>query len=185
MSSGLIQNPLDDSTKNFKENTKKKSKKSKSENKENIQNNIIPQKLVEEEELKSSKKSKENNNSKSLYNKIKKNIAKREKEKYDEKMKENTMRDELDKISNETERLKQEYEEKNSKYYLFKNPQFKKFIKNVEMQLFYLLGLVALLTIFSILMTFNSKKEFEGVPLVGSICTILLFSVIINNFYKF
>lgn len=31
MSSGLIQNPLDDSTKNFKENTKKiKSKKSKS-----------------------------------------------------------------------------------------------------------------------------------------------------------
>jgi len=177
MSSGLIQNPLDDSTKNFKENTKKiKSKKSKSENKENIQNNIIPQKLIEEEELKSSKKSKENN-SKSLYNKIKKNIAKREKEKYDEKMKENTMRDELDKISNETERLKQEYEEKNSKYYLFKNPQFRKFIKNVEIKLFYLLlSLSCLLTIFSITFIFSSVKGIEGIPIAALIITILFFS---------
>ena len=179
MSSGLIQNPLDNSTKSFQKNTKKiKSKKSKSENKENIQRNNSQQKLFEEEEdINNSKKSKKNYLGRSLYNKIKKNITKREHEKYEEKMKENTMRDELEKISNENERLKQEYEEKNSKYYLFKNPQFKKFIKNVEMQLFYLLGLVALLTIFSILMTFNSKKEFEGVPLVGLIITILLFSV--------
>ena len=144
--------------------------------KENIQNNIIPQKLIEEEELKSSKKSKENNNNKSLYNKIKKNIAKREKEKYDEKMKENTMRDELDKISNETERLKQEYEEKNSKYYLFKNPQFRKFIKNVEIQLFYLLGLSCLLTIFSITFIFSSAKGIEGIPIAALIITILFFS---------
>ena len=178
MSSGLIQNPLDNSTKSFQKNAKKiKSKKSKSENKENIQRNISPQKLYEEEDINNSKKSKKNYLGRGLYNKIKKNITKREHEKYEEKMKENTMRDELEKISNENERLKQEYEEKNSKYYLFKNPQFKKFIKNVEMQLFYLLGLAALLTIFSIFMIFNSKKEFEGVPLVGLIITILLFSV--------
>ena len=178
MSSGLIQNPLDNPTKSFQKNTKKiKSKKSKSENKENIQRNNSQQKLYEEEEdINNSKKSKKNYLGRGLYNKIKKNITKREHEKYEEKMKENTMRDELEKISNENERLKQEYEEKNSKYYLFKNPQFKKFIKNVEMQLFYLLGLVALLTIFNIFIIFNSKKEFEGIPLVGLIITILLFS---------
>ena len=178
MSSGLIQNPLDNSTKSFQKNIKKiKSKKSKSENKENIQRNNSQQKLYEEEEdINNSKKSKKNYLGRGLYNKIKKNITKREHEKYEEKMKENTMRDELEKISNENERLKQEYEEKNSKYYLFKNPQFKKFIKNVEMQLFYLLGLAALLTIFSIFIIFNSKKEFEGIPLVGLIITILLFS---------
>jgi hypothetical protein len=85
------------------------------------------------------------------------------------------MRNELDKISNETERLKQEYEEKSSKYYLFENPQFKKFIKNVEMQLLFLLGLSGLLSVFSIaLIISNSAKEIGGFSIACLIITIML-----------
>jgi len=168
MSSSLIQNPLDNIVNNSRKNLfKNKSKKTNSENKENIPSNIRPQKLIEEEEQEKPEKN--------FYQKIKKNIKKRDKEKYEQKLKENTMRNELDKISNETERLKQEYEEKSSKYYLFENPQFKKFIKNVEMQLLFLLGLSGLLSIFSIaLIISNSAKEIGGFSIACLIITIML-----------
>ena len=167
MSSSLIQNPLDNIVNNSRKNLiKNKSKKTNSENKENIPSNIKPQKLIEEDQEKPEK---------TFYQKIKKNIKKRDKEKYEQKLKENTMRNELDKISNETERLKQEYEEKSSKYYLFENPQFKKFIKNVEMQLLFLLGLSGLLSIFSIaLIASNSAKEIGGFSIACLIITIML-----------
>ena len=167
MSSSLIQNPLDNIVNNSRKNLfKNKSKKTNSENKENIPSNIKPQKLIEEDQEKPEK---------NFYQKIKKNIKKRDKEKYEQKLKENTMRNELDKISNETERLKQEYEEKSSKYYLFENPQFKKFIKNVEMQLLFLLGLSGLLSIFSIaLIASNSAKEIGGFSIACLIITIML-----------
>ena len=167
MSSSLIQNPLDNIVNNSRKNLfKNKSKKTNSENKENIPSNIKPQKLIEEEKEKPEK---------NFYQKIKKNIKKKDKEKYEQKLKENTMRNELDKISNETERLKQEYEEKSSKYYLFENPQFKKFIKNVEMQLLFLLGLSGLLSIFSIaLIASNSAKEIGGFSIACLIITIML-----------
>jgi len=168
MSSSLIQNPLDNIVNNSRKNLfKNKSKKTNSENKENIPSNIRPQKLIEEEEQEKPEKN--------FYQKIKKNIKKRDKEKYEQKLKENTMRNELDKISNETERLKQEYEEKSSKYYLFENPQFKKFIKNVEMQLLFLLGLSGLLSVFSIaLIISNSAKEIGGFSIACLIITIML-----------
>ena len=167
MSSSLIQNPLDNIVNNSRKNLlKNKSIKTNSENKENIPSNIRPQKLIEEDQEKPEK---------NFYQKIKKNIKKRDKEKYEQKLKENTMRNELDKISNETERLKQEYEEKSSKYYLFENPQFKKFIKNVEMQLLFLLGLSGLLSIFSIaLIASNSAKEIGGFSIACLIITIML-----------
>ena len=167
MSSSLIQNPLDNIVNNSRKNLlKNKSKKTNSENKENIPSNIKPQKLIEEDQEKPEK---------NFYQKIKKNIKKKDKEKYEQKLKENTMRNELDKISNETERLKQEYEEKSSKYYLFENPQFKKFIKNVEMQLLFLLGLSGLLSIFSIaLIASNSTKEIGGFSIACLIITIML-----------
>ena len=167
MSSSLIQNPLDNIVNNSRKNLfKNKSKKTNSENKENIPSNIKPQKLIEEDQEKPEK---------TFYQKIKKNIKKRDKEKYEQKLKENTMRNELDKISNETERLKQEYEEKSSKYYLFENPQFKKFIKNVEMQLLFLLGLSGLLSVFSIaLIISNSAKEIGGFSIACLIITIML-----------
>ena len=168
MSSSLIQNPLDNIVNNSRKNLfKNKSKKTNSENKENIPSNIRPQKLIEEEDQEKPEKN--------FYQKIKKNINKRDKEKYEQKLKENTMRNELDKISNETERLKQEYEEKSSKYYLFENPQFKKFIKNVEMQLLFLLGLSGLLSVFSIaLIISNSAKEIGGFSIACLIITIML-----------
>ena len=167
MSSSLIQNPLDNIVNNSRKNLfKNKSKKTNSENKENIPSNIKPQKLIEEDQEKPEK---------NFYQKIKKNIKKRDKEKYEQKLKENTMRNELDKISNETERLKQEYEEKSSKYYLFENPQFKKFIKNVEMQLLFLLGMSVLLSVFSIvLIASNSAKEIGGFSIACLIITIML-----------
>ena len=167
MSSSLIQNPLDNIVNNSRKNLfKNKSKKTNSENKENIPSNIKPQKLIEEDQEKPEK---------NFYQKIKKNIKKKDKEKYEQKLKENTMRNELDKISNETERLKQEYEEKSSKYYLFENPQFKKFIKNVEMQLLFLLGLSGLLSVFSIaLIISNSAKEIGGFSIACLIITIIL-----------
>ena len=167
MSSSLIQNHLDNIVNNPRKNPpKNKSKKTNSENKENIPSNIKPQKLIEEDQEKPEK---------NFYQKIKKNIKKRDKEKYEQKLKENTMRNELDKISNETERLKQEYEEKSSKYYLFENPQFKKFIKNVEMQLLFLLGLSVLLSVFSIaLIASNSAKEIGGFSIACLIITIML-----------
>ena len=168
MSSSLIQNPLDNIINNSKKNLiKNKSKKSNSENKENIPSNIKPQILIEEESQEKPEKH--------FYQKLKKNISKRDKEKYEQKIKENTMRNELDKISNETERLKQEYEEKNSKYYLFENPQFKKFIKNVEIQLLFLLGLVSLISIFSIVIIISSSaKEIRGFYITCLIINILL-----------
>ena len=167
MSSSLIQNPLDNIVNNSRKNLfKNKSKKTNSENKENIPSNIKPQKLIEEDQEKPEK---------NFYQKIKKNIKKKDKEKYEQKLKENTMRNELDKISNETERLKQEYEEKSSKYYLFENPQFKKFIKNVEMQLLFLLGLSVLLSVLSIaLIISNSAKEIGGFSIACLIITIML-----------
>jgi hypothetical protein len=177
MSFELIQNPLDNdkSTKSLKNSKQNKSKKDNIENKENIPNNIKPHKLVEEE-IQSPKIKEKSKNKNTIINKIINNITKTSHEKYEKKLREDTMRNELDKVYNETERLKQEYEEKNSKYYLFNDPQFKKYIKGVEIQLYLLLGLSILLNILSISMMSNLGKKIEGISITCIIISILLFS---------
>ena len=104
MSSVLIQNPLDNIDKKSKKISKKNKKQNSDyENKENIQNNI-PHQILIDEDLQSSKKLEEKKEEK------KEKKSKRNKRDY-EKIKEITMRNEVDKIYNETERLKQEYAE--------------------------------------------------------------------------
>ena len=65
-----------------------------------------------------------------------KNISKKNLEIYQEKLKENTMRKEIDKRYNETERLRKKYEEKKSNLHTFdNNPQYKKMLNRVTKQL--------------------------------------------------
>ena len=179
MSSVLIQNPLEakisSNTKKSKKNTKKNN--NKNENKENIPSNIQHKKLIEEEDIQSSKKLNIKDDKKIIDNSEKndkisnqyfeaqkpKNLSKRAYEKFEEKIKERTMRIELDKIYNETERLKQEYEEKNMNYFLFDNPQFKKMVKVVEKQLYYILSLSILLNISNIFIANKLSKDSGGI----------------------
>ena len=86
------------------------------------------------------------------------------------------MRNEVDKIYHETERLKQEYEENNTKYFLFNNPQFNKYLKKVTKQLYFLLSLVILFLAFSIMMSNIINKAFEGFSISCLVITILCFS---------
>ena len=170
MSSVLIQNPLDNIDKKSKKISKKNKKQNSDyENKENIQNNI-PHQILIDEDLQSSKKLEEKKEEK------KEKKSKRSKRDC-EKIKEITMRNEVDKIYNETERLKQEYAEKKSNYDLFENPQFKKFIKNVEIQLLFLLSLVVLFIFLgSVLMINSSNKEYDGFSIACIIITTILFA---------
>lgn len=177
MSSIIIEKPLNNNDiKKLKKHTKKnKSKRTFLENKENIPNNIQSNELIEEKE--SSKKLNIKKDFKKIIKEKKpKTFSKIEYEKIQQKIKENTMRNEVDKIYHETERLKHEYEEKNTKYFLFNNPQFIKYIKKVKMQLYFLLSLVILLGIFSIIMINNVNKAFEGFSLSCLVITILCFS---------
>lgn len=190
MSSILIQNPLEpNNISTISKKNKKSSKKSKTKkqdyNKENIPNNIPHKKLTEEEgsskelKLKEVEKDKFEQNAqisdKNFVSTIKpKNLSKRAYEKYEEKLKERTMRLEVDKIFNETERLKQEYEEKNTNYFLFNNPQFKKMVKVVEKQLYLILSLTILLNIFSIIIGTKLSRQIGGISLSSIIISILL-----------
>ena len=179
MSSIIIEEPLNNNDiKKFKKHSEKnKSEKTYNlENKENIQNNIQPKKLFEEEEESSKKLNIIKDKEKIIQKKKPKNISKKEYEIIQQKIKENTMRNEVDKIYHETERLKQEYEEKNSNYFLFSHPQFIKFLKKVEMQLYFLLSLVILLGIFSILMLNNTNKSFEVFSILCLVISVLSFS---------
>ena len=103
-------------------------------------------------------------------------FSKKAYEKYTERLKERTMRIEVEKIYKETERLKNEYEEKSSNVHLFdNNPQFQKMLKNVEKKLryFFIEGLI--LIIFSFVLIWlstnncllskrksNSKKKYSN-----------------------
>jgi hypothetical protein len=183
MSSIIIEEQLNNNgIKKFKKHSEKnKSEKTDNiENKENIQNNIQPKKLFEEEQESSKKLNIINDKEKIIRKKKPKTLSKKENEKIQQIIKEHTMRNEVDKIYHETERLKQEYEEKNSNYYLFSNPQFNKFIKKVEMQLYFLLSLVILLGIFSLLMLYNTNKSFEDFSISCLVISVLSFSNIIH-----
>ncbi len=113
-------------------------------------------------------------------------FSKKAYEKYTERLKERTMRIEVEKIYKETERLKNEYEEKSSNVHLFdNNPQFQKMLKNVEKKLryFFIEGLI--LIIFSLLLYFSVSRKKLGLSLASlcistseaSMCIILFISL--------
>ena len=178
MSSILIEESLNnnDNKKLKKHSKKNKQKKPNLENKENIQDNIQPKKLIEEEKESSKQLNIKKDDKNLLKEKKQKTLSKKQYEKIQQKIKENTMRNEVDKIYHETERLKQEYEENNTKYFLFNNPQFNKYLNKVTKQLYFLLSLVILFLAFSIMMSNIINKAFEGFSISCLVITILCFS---------
>ena len=104
-------------------------------------------------------------------------------DKYTERLKEKTMKKEIEKINQETERIKQKFEEKNSYLHLFSNnPQFQKMVKFVEKQLFLIFIIALLIGIFSGLIYFNITRRKMGIALANftlSIVEISIFFILI------
>ena len=99
-------------------------------------------------------------------------------DKYTERLKEKTMKKEIEKIYQETERIKQKFEEKNSYLHLFSNnPQFQKMVKFVEKQLFLIFIIALLIGIFSGLIYFNITRRKMGIALANFTLSILEISI--------
>ena len=107
-------------------------------------------------------------------------------EKYIDNLREQTMRIEIEKAYNETERLKKIYEEKNSHLHSFdNNPQFQKMLKTVNNQLKFFFVEGIFLNIFSALLYFYITRRKEGFALSSfclsvseiSICIILFIAL--------
>jgi len=77
-------------------------------------------------------------------------------QKYSERIQERTMRLELEKADQETERIKKEYEERNSYKYIFDdNPQFQKMVKSIQQ----ILIIIFFISLFSLIL--NSIVYFK------------------------
>ena len=95
-------------------------------------------------------------------------------------MKEKTMRLSLDKIYNETERLKQKYDDSNTNFAFFdNNPQYQKIFKKLKKQLLYILLETIIINIFSSINYFNITNEKEGIGLSNFCISIVLLSMFI------
>ena len=100
-------------------------------------------------------------------------LSKKAYERYTERLKERSMRIEADKIFNETERLRNKYDEKNSFLHKFdNNPQFQKMLKSVNNQLKYFFIEGVLLCTFSALIYFYITRSKEGLALTSFILSI-------------
>ena len=107
-----------------------------------------------------------------------KTLSKTNYDKYCQKVKEKTMRLELEKIYNETERLKQKYDENNSNLSFFdNNPQFQRIFIKIEKQLLYILLEAIIMNIFSSINFFNITNEKEGIGLSNFCISIALFAM--------
>ena len=94
------------------------------------------------------------------------NMSKKSIERYQEKLKEKTMRMEIDKRYTETERLRKKYEEKKSNLHTFdNNPQYKKMLKRVAIQLILILieGIIYLLFNLTIYYIASHSKESSAI----------------------
>ena len=109
-------------------------------------------------------------------------LSQKEYDKYTQRLKERTMRQAIEKMDRETERMKQKYEEKNSFLYLFNNnPQFQKMLKFVEIQLILILLLGIIIGIFNGLIYFYISRRKMGLALANfsiSITQIALFFIL-------
>jgi len=103
-----------------------------------------------------------------------KNISKKNLERYQEKLKENTMRKEIDKRYNETERLRKKYEEKKSNLHTFdNNPQYKKMLKRVSKQLTLILLCSMIYLIFNFIIYYITSKTKESSAILGICLSII------------
>ena len=106
--------------------------------------------------------------------------TKKDYERYNERIKERTMRLEIEKMDKETERLQKEYEEKNSYNYLFNNnPQFKKMVKSVQIQLLLIFIISILILILSSIVYFNLTKKKLGISLANIVLSISEITIIL------
>lgn len=124
---------------------------------------------------------KENNQNKNIINNYLpfsfKNISKKNLERYQEKLKENTMRKEIDKRYNETERLRKKYEEKKSNLHTFdNNPQYKKMLKRVAKQLYLILICGIIYLIFNLIIYYITSNSKESSAILGICLSIIQIS---------
>ena len=114
---------------------------------------------------------------------INKNLKGKFLEKYNEKLKEKTMKQEIDKRSNETERLKIKFEERNSHAHSFdNNPQFQKMLKKVFKQLILIILSSVVYLIYCAIIYFNISNKKEGAALIGMCLSITSISFCILLF---
>lgn len=176
-------------------NFDKKKFKYSNDNKENISINIVN--TIKREDNSSSKELKiieeENENEIEKERSISKDIKQKKKinfldnqkilyqkkyDKYAQKIKEKEMRNELQRIYHETERLKQKYQEKNSNLHIFNNnPQFKKMINKLERQLLYFLFVDIILHLFNEIIYFKLTNEKEEIGLASFCLSITLVTI--------
>ena len=104
-----------------------------------------------------------------------KNISKKNLEIYQEKLKENTMRKEIDKRYNETERLRKKYEEKKSNLHTFdNNPQYKKMLNRVTKQLALILLCGIIYLIFNLIIYYITSNSKESSAILGICLSIII-----------
>jgi hypothetical protein len=109
-------------------------------------------------------------------------LTQKEIERYNEKLKEKTMRIEIDKRSNETERLKNKYEERNSHLHSFdNNPQYQKMLKRVSFQLFLIFIGGIIYFFYSLIIYLNTNKK-ETLALFGMCLSISAFAFVVILF---
>ena len=189
-SSGFIDS-LVSNKRNKNKIKKNRNKKNFIENKENISNNINI-KLYKEDDT-SLKELKSNSKSEKLddypYKKQDiisipvKPVNSNEHQKYAQKLKEKTMKMEIDRIYNETERLYQQYEGKNDNLHLYSNnPQYKKYIKKLEKQILSFIIAEIILNIYSTINYFKLTKENEGISLANYCLSNILIAITIIIF---
>ena len=109
-------------------------------------------------------------------------LTQKEIERYNEKLKEKTMRIEIDKRSNETERLKNKFEERNSHLHSFdNNPQYQKMLKRVSFQLFLIFIGGNIYFFYSLIIYLNTNKK-ETLALFGMCLSISAFAFVVILF---
>ena len=109
-------------------------------------------------------------------------LTQKEIERYNEKLKEKTMRIEIDKRSNETERLKNKFEERNSHLHSFdNNPQYQKMLKRVSFQLFLIFIGGIIYFFYSLIIYLNTNKK-ETLALFGMCLSISAFAFVVILF---
>jgi len=107
-------------------------------------------------------------------------LYKEKSERYEERMKERTMRQEVDKIFQETERLKSQYEEKKSYIHFFdNNPQFQKLIHSIWCKLLIIFIHGLFIFLMNELAIWIILKKREGINIASLVISMAQESIVI------
>jgi hypothetical protein len=107
-------------------------------------------------------------------------LYKEKSDRYEERMKERTMRQEVDKIFQETERLKSQYEEKKSYIHFFdNNPQFQKLIHSIWCKLLIIFIHGLFIFLMNELAIWIILKKREGINIASLVISMAQESIVI------